>query len=482
MATVPIGRAFRELAERAPDRAAITHEGRTVTRGELERRTNRLARAYAGLGVGQDDFVTIGLPNGIEFLEAVVATWKLGATPQPINARLPGYERDGIIALANPVLVVGVEETVVNGREAIPAGFAPEASLADTPLPDRVAASWKALTSGGSTGRPKLIVSGGPGMVDPSVPARFQFMPDGRLLIPGPLHHNGPFSWASVGLFAGNQVVLMSRFDAHEALALIERFRVDMVLLVPTMMQRILRLPDRERLAFDLSSLRVVWHTGAPCPGWLKQAWIDWLGPERIWELYGGTEAQVFTTITGTQWLAHHGSVGRPLTGEIRILDEQGRDVPAGTAGEVFLRRAPGTPPTYRYVGAEARAIGGWESLGDMGWLDADGYLYLTDRQTDMILVGGANVYPAEVEAALDAHPHVRSSAVIGLPDEDLGQHIHAIVQVNGEVTDAELRAHLAARLAPYKLPRTLERATEPLRDDAGKLRRTALRDARVGV
>jgi bile acid-coenzyme A ligase len=481
MATMPIGRAFRELAERAPDRPAITHERRTVTRGELERRTNRLARAYAGLGVGQDDFVTIGLPNGIEFLEAVVATWKLGATPQPINARLPGYEREGIIGLANPALVVGVEETVVNGRGTIPAGFEPEASLADTPLPDRVAASWKALTSGGSTGRPKLIVSGGPGMVDPGVPARFQFMPDGCLLIPGPLHHNGPFSWSSIGLFAGNHVVLMSRFDAHETLALIECFRPDMVLLVPTMMQRIWRLPERERLSFDLSSLRIVWHTGAPCPAWLKQAWIDWLGPERIWELYGGTEAQLFTTITGSQWLAHPGSVGRPLTGDIRILDEEGQDVPRGVTGEIFLRRALGTPPTYRYVGAEARAIGAWESLGDMGCLDADGYLYLTDRQTDMILVGGANVYPAEVEAALDAHPRVRSSAVIGLPDEDLGQRVHAIVQVNGEVTDAELRAHLAERLAPYKLPRTFERAAEPLRDDAGKVRRSALRESRVG-
>jgi bile acid-coenzyme A ligase len=482
MATLPIGRAFRELAERAPDRAAITHEGRTVTRGELERRTNRLARAYAALGVGQDHFVTIGLPNGIEFLEAVVATWKLGATPQPINARLPRLEREAIIALANPALVVGVEEALVGGRPAIPAGFAPDPSLPDTLLPDRVAASWKALTSGGSTGRPKLIVAGGPGVVDPGVPPRFQFAPDGCLLIPGPLHHNGPFSWASIGLFAGNHVVLMSRFAARETLALIVRLRADMVLLVPTMMQRIWRLPERERLGFDLSSLRVVWHTAAPCPAWLKQAWIDWLGPERIWELYGGTEAQVFTTITGTQWLAHRGSVGRPLTGEIRILDEQGRDVPPGAAGEIFLRRSPGTPPTYRYVGAEARAIGDWESLGDMGWMDADGYLYLTDRQTDMILVGGANVYPAEVEAALDAHPHVRSSAVIGLPDEDLGQRIHAIVQVDREVTDAELRAHLAERLAPYKLPRSFERAAEPLRDDAGKLRRTALRDARVGV
>src|SRR5262249_38243305 len=141
-----------------------------------------------------------------------------------------------------------------------------------------------------------------------------------------------------------------------------------------------------------------------------------------------------------------------------------------------------GTRPTYRYVGAEAKAIGDWESLGDMGWLDAEGYLYLTDRQTDMILVGGANVYPAEVEAALDAHPHVRSSAVIGLPDQDLGQRIHAIVQVEQDVSDAELLTHLTERIARYKLPKSFERTAEPLRDDAGKVRRSALRELRVGL
>ena len=182
-------------------------------------------------------------------------------------------------------------------------------------------------------------------------------------------------------------------------------------------------------------------------PGWLKQAWIDWIGPERLWELYGGTEAQAFTIISGTEWLAHRGSVGRPLAGEIRVVDEAGQPVPPGTTGEIYLRRAEGTPPTYRYVGAEAKRLDDWESLGDMGWMDAEGYLYLTDRQADMILVGGANVYPAEVEAALESHPRVRSSAVIGLPDEDLGNRVHAIVQVDGDVPDAELVAHLRERL-----------------------------------
>jgi bile acid-coenzyme A ligase len=225
-----------------------------------------------------------------------------------------------------------------------------------------------------------------------------------------------------------------------------------------------------------------VLHLAAPCPPWLKQAWIDWLGPDRIWEVYAGTEAQAITLINGHEWLAHRGSVGRPMIGEIRVGDAEGHPCAPGEVGEVWMRRGEGVAPGYRYVGAEATTRDGWESLGDMGWMDAEGYLYLTDRHTDMILVGGANVYPAEIEASLEEHPRVRGSCVIGLPDEDLGQVVHAIIQVDGEVGDAELLAHLRARLAPYKLPRSFERVTEPLRDDAGKVRRPALRAARVGA
>src|SRR5262245_51426122 len=223
-------------------------------------------------------------------------------------------------------------------------------------------------------------------------------------------------------------------------------------------------------------------HMGAPCPPWLKEAWITWLGPERVHELYGGTEGLSYTWITGTEWLTHRGSVGKPLAGgQMQIRDAHGHVLPPGAVGEIYMRPDAGPGTTYHYIGAEPRRVDGWESLGDLGWMDEEGYLYLADRQTDMILRGGANVYPAEVEAALDAHPKVRSSAVIGLPDEDLGHRIHAIVQVDGEVTDAELRAHLADRLASYKLPRTFERTVEPLRDDAGKVRRSALRTSRVG-
>jgi bile acid-coenzyme A ligase len=300
-------------------------------------------------------------------------------------------------------------------------------------------------------------------------------------LVTGPLHHNGPLLFSLLALLQGNHLVVMPKFDAAGALGLIQRHRVDWMYAVPTMMQRIWRLPEATRDAFDLSSLRIVLHLAAPCPAWLKQEWIDWLGAERVWELYAATEVQAVTVISGPEWLTHRGSVGRPVVGELQILDAEGKPVPRGEVGEVWMRRGPEQGGPYRYVGATPRSrAGNWESVGDMGHLDAEGYLYLADRQSAMILVGGSNVYPAELEAALESHPRVSSACVVGLPDEDLGSVPHAIIQVNGEVTDAELLAHCKERLSAYKLPRAFERVAQPLRDEAGKVRRSALRAERL--
>ena len=189
------------------------------------------------------------------------------------------------------------------------------------------------------------------------------------------------------------------------------------------MMSRIWRLPDEVKAKYDTRSLRTAWHLAAPCPPWLKQAFIEWWGADTIMELYAGTEAQAVTIITGAEWLEHRGSVGKVAVGEMAAFDADGARLPPGEVGEVFMRRPEGSPPSYAYRGATPRTLlGGWESLGDIGWFDTDGYLYLADRRTDMILVGGSNVYPAEIESALDEHPLVQSSAVIGLPDEDLGR------------------------------------------------------------
>jgi bile acid-coenzyme A ligase len=301
-------------------------------------------------------------------------------------------------------------------------------------------------------------------------------------LYPGPMYHNGPFSMSCRGLMCGNHVVTMRRFDAEQTLALLARHRVDWTLLVPTMMHRIWRLPAAVRAHHDLPGLRIVLHLAAPCPAWLKREWIGWLGPDRVHELYAGTEAQGITWIDGHEALAHPGSVGRIMEGfQLQIRDEAGRPLPAGEVGEVYMRPDAGPGTTYHYVGAEPKQIeGGWESLGDMGWVDAEGYLYLTDRRNDMILSGGANIYPAEVEAAIDTHPAVRSSCVIGLPDDDLGSRVHAIVDAIAPVGEEALLAHLAERLVRYKIPRSIEFVREPLRDDAGKVRRTALRQERL--
>jgi bile acid-coenzyme A ligase len=467
-----------QLADADPDRPAVSCGGSTLTRAQLRSAARRMARELSALGVEQGDFVTIAVPNSTEWFVSYLACWNIGAIPQPVSAKLPPMELDAIVELANSRVVVGAR----GGSHQIEIERILTIDRSDDPLPDAMSPAWKAPTSGGSTGRPKLIVSGDPAAYDSAAPIPLGLAPDGCMVMPGPLYHNGPGVWACQALLAGNHVVLLPRFDAEATLRAIEEHGADVTYLVPTMMKRILRLDDDVRLGADLSSLRVLWHLAEPCPAWLKEAYIDWLGADRIFELYAGTEAQAVTTITGAEWLEHRGSVGRVTSGEMKICDENGNDLSVGEQGEVWMRSTRDSP-TYEYVGADAKTLdGGWESLGDIGWFDEDGYLYLGDRVADMILSGGANIYPAEIEAALNEHPDVESCAVIGLPDDDRGNDVHAIVQpVAGAGDERELLGFLAERLATYKLPRSFEFVDVPLRDDAGKVRRSALRAERLG-
>jgi bile acid-coenzyme A ligase len=481
---VSFARRLTDLAHADPHRPAVSCGEARLTRRELDEAATALARDLAGRGVTTGDMVTVALPNSVEWFVAMAAAWKLGATPQPVGAHLPVPELRAIVDLAGPAVVIGAGPEAAGDRPCLPEGYRPGPPApgeAPEPLPDAVSPAWKAPTSGGSTGRPKLIVSGERSLLDPdgTIPLRLQ--PDGCLVMPGPLYHNGPIVWSCQALLWGNHVAVLPRFDGEATLAAIEAHRAETVYLVPTMMMRIWWLPEAVRDRYDLGSLRTVWHLAEPCPVWLKEAWIDWLGPDRIVELYAGTEAQVATVIGGREWLEHRGSVGRPVAGEVMICDADGNPVPPRTEGEVWLRSGRDRP-TYRYVGAEARRRdGGWESLGDCGYLDEDGYLYLGDRLQDMILSGGANVYPAEVESALQEHPAVRSCCVIGLPDEDRGNRVHAIVEADrGAVTEAELIAFVGERLARYKVPRTVELVDRALRDDAGKVRRSELRRQRL--
>jgi bile acid-coenzyme A ligase len=471
----PIGTQFSRLAEIAPDEPAVTCKGRTLTRAELDTSTNRLARAYAELGVRQGDYVTIVMPNSVEWVQAVLATWKLGAIPQPLSAHLPDAELAALLELRPPTLLVGRDDP--NGKSrSVAADYAPDATLSDAALPEAVSPVWKSMASGGSTGRPKLIEAGG----DSRLPAAAGYPLDARegdvQLMSVPLTHNTGFTTFAIGLIQGHHLVVMPRFEPRAFLELVTRHRVTFLATVPTIMQRVLPVYRTDPDAYDLSSIRRFWHLAAPCPPTIKQAWIDLLGPARIWELYGGTELQALTFIDGAQWLEHQGSVGVVVAGEMKVLDDDGTECPPGVVGEIYMRPSPGSAPTYRYIGATAKSRHGWDSLGDLGYFDEDGFLYLNDRRVDMFTVGGRNVYPAEIESALSAHPKMLSCLVVGVPDDDLGQVPHAIVQADG-LDEADVIAFLSERIASYKVPRTVEFSDTPLRDDAGKARRSAIHE-----
>jgi bile acid-coenzyme A ligase len=484
---IPMGDVPRWYAERKPASAiAIRHGEDTLTWDELERGANRRARALAAKGVKAGDFVAIGLPNGNVFFETTFAVWKLGATPTSLSPRLPRGEAAAVLDTLNPTLVVGGESDW-NVSNHLPANFVPE-GFSNERLASPVARYWKAMTSGGSTGRPKVILDHQPAVFDTAAEPPLGISFDVSLLNPGPLYHNAPFIISHLALFAGGRLTGLVRFDAEETLRRIEAERVQWVNFVPTMMHRIWALPQSVRNAYDLSSLKIVFHMAAPMPPWLKEKWIEWLGPERIWELYGGTERQGTTVISGIEWLAHKGSVGKiGETARLRIIGKDGNDVAPGETGEIYFLPNDGPGTTYHYLGARPkRRSDGWESLGDIGWLDAEGYLYLADRLADMILRGGANIYPAEVEAAICAHPMVRSCVVVGLPDPEFGQRVHAILELdpatNTQAIADGMGDFLKDRLSRYKHPESFEAVNEPLRDDSGKVRRTLLRDERVAA
>ncbi|OYN81156.1 AMP-binding protein [Mycolicibacterium sphagni] len=474
----PIGTRMSQLAAEAPDRPAVSCDGRTITRGQLESTSNRLARAYAELGVRQGDYVTIAVPNSIEWVQATVAVWKLGAIPQPLSPRLPEAEFEGLLDLKPRALLVGRADP----RGVVPsvdAAFTGSPELSDDPLPEAVSPAWKSIASGGSTGRPKLIEAGGNGRVPADLLAMSMGNePTDTQLVPVPLSHNTGFTSATIALLTGQHLVLLPRFDPDRFLRVVADYQVNYLTTVPTIMHRLLPVYHANPDAYDLSSLRRLWHVAAVCPPNIKQAWIDLLGPDAVWELYGGTELQALTFISGSEWLTHRGSVGRVVAGEMKVLDDDGNECAPGVLGEIYMRPNPGSGPTYHYIGSTAKSLDGWDSLGDLGWFDDEGYLYLADRRVDMFTVGGRNVYPAEIENALAEHPAVLSCLVVGVPHEDLGQVPYALVHTDGAVLSEDgVMAFVAERLADYKVPRSVEFVDSPLRDDAGKARRSAVRD-----
>jgi bile acid-coenzyme A ligase len=479
----PIGALLTAHAMATPNAPGLTIGEETLTFAKLDAAANRRARLLAGQGITHDDVVLIALPNSVEYYATSFAIWKLGATPCHVSADLTDHELTAIIELANPALVIICDPDRIRGVPVLIAAPDSEGKLSNDPLPPVSGSCFRIATSGGSTGRPKLIVDPMPSAWGPDKET-VRRLPRSVLLNPAPLYHSAPFALMQLGLCQGSHVIDMQRFDALDWLAAAERHAVEWAYLVPTMMSRIAKLPADQTAAADLSALRAILHMAAPCPAAIKRWWIERIGPEAVWEVYGGTERIGATTIGGTEWLEHPGSVGKARPGQgIVILGDDGTPSPPGEIGEIYFRKAGGPGSTYRYIGAEARISGDVESFGDMGWLDADGYLFLADRRTDMILSGGVNIYPAEVEAAIEGVPGVIACAVIGLPDTDLGQRLHAIVQISvaSKLTEAALLEALDNSLSRQKRPRRIEFVTDPLRNDAGKMRRRDLRAARLG-
>lgn len=487
MALISFGDIPALHAARLPSQTlALHYPDRLLTWRELDRRANQRARLFRSLGVAQDDFVTIALPNSSLLHEVVFATWKLGATANVISSRFPEPELQAVVDIVRPGLIVGGAILASAPCQQL-TGDEDIEQFSDHPMPTKVARYWRAQTSGGSTGRPKVIVDHMPSAYEESQLANFtdlvRMKRDGVILNPGPLYHTAPFTMTHHGMLIGNTIVGMASFDAEEMLRLVDRHAVDWISMVPTMMNRISALPSDVRARYCTDSLRTILHVGAPCPPALKQLWIDWLGPERIWELYAGTERVGITMISGTDWLRKPGSVGKSVDHrQINIIDDGGAPLPPGKIGEIRFDNPDGEPPSH-YLGDHAgQTLSGSVGYGDLGYLDEDGFLFLVDRRTDLILRGGANIYPAEIEAAIAARSDIVCSVVVGLPDDDLGARVHAIIEPapGAQVDLEELHAFLTTRMASYKLPESFEIARSQLRDDAGKVRRTALRDERI--
>ena len=483
--SVTPGERLVELALERPGETALVvgHTDGTdwvLSWAELEEWSNRLMHRLADLGVGADSRVAIALPTCVEHVVGTYAALKLGACAVPISDRMPPLERDEMLALAAPAAILS--DADIRGalsRQDVTANGWPSAPPATYPVPD----PYKAIGSGGSTGRKKLIVSTG-GWHYPVGGHPFVllggFGERDVVYSTGPLYHNQAFLFTQLAIFAGASVVLNERFDPARAFRLIAQHGVTVLNTVPTVMGRMLR-HDPE-CSEDVSSLRRLWHMSSSCPDWVKQGWIDRIGADAVMELWSATEGTGVTMISGREWLEHRGSVGRPWNTEVRILDAEGNALPVGEVGELWTRFAGG-PPLYHYLGADPLpARDGFATVGDLARVDEEGFVYLVDRRVDLIITGGSNVYPAEVEAVISEDPRVKDVAVVGLADEDLGRIVHAIIEpFDPEFAPSEddVKALCATALARYKVPRSIEIVASLPRDDAGKIQRLWLREIR---
>ncbi len=500
-----------DLATRArehPDApAVIMGSGMTLSYRELDERSNRVARLLRNEGLGTGDHIAILMENGTAFLEVAWAAQRSGLYYTALNSHLRSAEVQYILddcgataLVTTPAMapvVAGLDLSGVPVRLSVGGGIsgfdAYEAAVAafePVPVSDECEGR-EMLYSSGTTGRPKGVRKELPRtpMGDPTaVPVQIALAlarrgagPESVYLSPAPLYHSAPLVYSMSMLRLGATVVVMEHFDPVLCLELIERHRVTHAQFVPTMFVRMLHLLDDQRERYDLSSLRSVVHAAAPCPVPVKRQMLEWWGPI-IDEYYAGTEDIGSTWITASEWLAHPGSVGRPLT-PAHVVGPDGQELGPGHEGVVYFEG--GRPFEYHNdPSATASMVNdrGWRTLGDIGMLDDDGYLYLTDRQAHMIISGGVNIYPQEAENVLAGDPRVADVAVIGVPDPEMGEAVKAVVELvdpatAGPDTAAELIASCRDRLAAYKCPRTVDFVVELPRDPNGKLYKRLLKE-----
>ena len=502
----------RQHALEHPGQPAIIMgtSGETVTFAEYEARSNQIAHLLRSAGLQRGDHIAVFMENSIPMLEIEGAAERTGLYYTLINSYLAPDEVAYIITNSRSRLLFSsaakrdvaeqaaarcpqLERLLMTGPDVPPDSWesfdAAVAGLPGDPVPGESLGAAM-LYSSGTTGQPKGVLRALPD-ADPGEPlpvmlfvrAMFGFRDGMTYLNPAPLYHSAPQASVSASMRMGCTTVVMEHFDAEQWLALAERYQVTNCQMVPVMFSRLLRLPEEARTRYDTSSLECIVHAAAPCPVHVKKAMIDWLGPI-ITEYYGATEANGFTFCDSAQWLAHPGTVGRAILGELLILDDEGRRQPTGVDGTIWFRGAT----AFEYFQDQAkteqsRTIDGTTStVGDVGHMDAEGYLYLTDRKSYMIISGGVNIYPQETENLLSGHPAVLDVAVIGVPNDDLGEEVKAVVQLvdpaaAGPDLEQELIAYCRDRLTHFKCPRTVDFVSELPRSATGKLYKRLLRD-----
>ena len=481
-AGIPYGTRISALAAERGDAVAVTFVAEDGTESEiswrqLDERSTQVARALLAEGMGPGDPLALKLKNSPELLFAVFGGWKVGAAPVPVRWDLPEWELDRVLAVIDAKVTLDAEGDF----------FERTRSLSTEPLDEVTPPISSGICSSGSTGTPKVILREVPGLFDPEVRAlRIQesWVPiadDQTVLTPGPMYHNNGFMITN-DLLNGFRTVLMERFNAEQAVDLIEKHRITGLTGATPMFQRIARIDGvTER---DFSSIEWTMQGAAVLPDWVARIWFDLIGPERFYMTYGSSEGAGVVASRGDVWIERPGTLGLPWGGtELRIIGPDGEDLPAGEIGEIYMR--PPTGITHRYLGdvpQAPRTDDGYTTIGDLGWLDEDGYLFIADRRVDMIITGGVNVFPAEIEVALSEHPAVADVVVIGLADPDWGRRVHAIIQPtdpDAPPTEDEIYAYAKERVAPYKVPKSIEFVDRISRSEATKVNRAKLVEER---